>query len=231
MYKIIVSDIEIDVIKKNIKNLYLSVHPQDGKVKISAPKKISDDAIRTFAISKLPWINKQLSKLEKQEKQFKMEFISGENHYYQGRKYLLNVIHTNKKQKVEIRNQKYIDLYVRENATLEQRKKVLMEWYRRQLKAKIPNTIEKWEKIIGVKVDSFGIKLMKTKWGTCNIYDKRIWINLELAKKSERCLEYVVVHEMVHLLERYHNKIFYMYMDKFIPNWREIKKELNDLIN
>lgn len=106
-----------------------------------------------------------------------------------------------------------------------------MEWYRRQLKAKIPNIIEKWEKIIGVKVDSFGIKLMKTKWGTCNISNKRIWINLELAKKSERCLDYVVVHEMVHLLERYHNKIFYMYMDKFIPNWREIKKELNDLIN
>ncbi|MBO8169197.1 MAG: M48 family metallopeptidase [Thermoanaerobacteraceae bacterium] len=230
MASITIGDIKIDIIKKNIKNLHLSVHPPDGRVRIAAPNSMNDEAIRIFAISKLPWIKKQRSKFQAQERQSKREFVSGESHYYQGVRYLLNVIYTNKKQRVEIRNNKYLDLYVREGSTKEQREKVMMEWYRSQLKSQIPEIIEKWEKRIGVKVDSWGVKLMKTKWGTCNPTAKRIWVNLELAKKNPRCLEYIIVHEMVHLLERHHNERFIAYMDQFLPNWRSIKEELNGLI-
>jgi hypothetical protein len=231
MEKIIINDIEIELTKKNIKNLHLSVHPPDGRVKISAPNRMDIDTIRLFAISKLAWIKRQQSKFKSQERQPEREYVSGESHYFLGQRYLLNVIYTNKrKQGVEVRNKKYIDLYVRENAPKHIRERVMIEWYRKQLKELIPPLIAKWEPIIGVKVKEFGVKRMKTCWGTCNTKAKRIWINLELAKKSPTCLEYVVVHEMVHLLERHHNERFKAYMDKFIPNWRAVKAELNGLI-
>lgn len=231
MEKIIINDIEIELTKKNIKNLHLSVHPPDGRVKISAPNRMDIDTIRLFVISKLAWIKRQQSKFKSQERQPEREYVSGESHYFLGQRYLLNVIYTNKrKQGVEVRNKKYIDLYVRENAPKHIRERVMIEWYRKQLKELIPPLIAKWEPIIGVKVKEFGVKRMKTCWGTCNTKAKRIWINLELAKKSPTCLEYVVVHEMVHLLERHHNERFKAYMDKFIPNWRAVKAELNGLI-
>jgi predicted metal-dependent hydrolase len=229
--KLIVNDIEIELIKKDIKNLHLSVHPPNGRVRISAPKKMDDEAIRIFVISKLSWIKKQRSKFEKQERQPERDFVSGESHYFLGERYLLNVIYTDKRrQGVNIRNKTYIDLYVREGSTKKQRQNIMKEWYRRELKALIPPLIEKWEPIIGVKVESWGVKLMKTKWGSCNTTAKRIWVNLELAKKNPACLEYIVVHEMVHLLERLHNERFISYMDKFLPNWRSVKIELNGLI-
>lgn len=227
---ITVGDIQINVIKKKIKNLHLSVHPPNGRVRIAAPEGMNDDAIRIFAVSNLPWIKKQRMKFQNQERQSIREYVSGESHYFQGNRYLLNVVYTKGKQRVEIRNRKYIDLYVRESSTKEQREKLMTEWYRKQLKMQIPPLIEKWEQIIGVKVNAWGVKLMKTKWGTCNPDAKRIWINLELAKKSTRCLEYIIVHEMVHLLERHHNDKFIAYMDQFLPNWRSIKCELNELI-
>ncbi|NLZ53261.1 MAG: M48 family metallopeptidase [Thermoanaerobacteraceae bacterium] len=231
MSKLIVNDIEIELIKKNIKNIHLSVHPPNGRVRISAPIRMDDEAIRLFVISKLSWIKKQRAKFEKQERQSEREFVSGESHYFLGERYLLNVNYTNKKkQEVKIRNKTYIDLFVREGSTKEQRQMVMKEWYRRELKALIQPIIEKWEPIIGVKVESWGVKLMKTKWGSCNTTAKRIWINLELAKKNPACLEYIIVHEMVHLLERLHNERFIVYMDKFLPNWRSIKAELNGLI-
>jgi len=231
MEKIIINDIEIELTKKNIKNLYLSVHPPDGRVKISAPYRMNMDSIRLFVISKISWIKRQQSKFKNQERQPEREYVSGESHYFLGQRYLLNVIYTNKrKQGVEVRNKKYIDLYVRENAPKHIRERVMIEWYRKQLKELIPPLIAKWEPIIGVKVKEFGVKRMKTCWGTCNTKAKRIWINLELAKKSPTCLEYVIVHEMVHLLERHHNERFKAYMDKFIPNWRAVKAELNCLI-
>jgi len=231
MAKLIVNDIEIKLIKKNIKNIHLSVHPPNGRVRISAPIRMDDEAIRLFVISKLSWIKKQCVKFENQERQPEREFVSGESHYFLGERYLLNVIYTNKgKQEVRIRNKTYIDLVVREGSTKEQRQMVMKEWYRRELKALIPPIIEKWEPTIGVKVESWGVKLMKTRWGSCNTTAKRIWINLELAKKNPACLEYIIVHEMVHLLERLHNERFIAYMDKFLPNWRSIKAELNGLI-
>lgn len=230
MEELKIADVQIEIVKKNIKNLHLSVHPPYGRVRIAAPKTMSDEAIRVFAICKLSWIKKQRLKFQNQDRQSEREFVSGESHYFLGRRYLLNVIYTSKKQRVELIKNNQIDLYVRENSTTEQREKVMSEWYRSFLKEQIPVIISKWEKEIGVKVNSWGVKLMKTKWGTCNIEAKRIWLNLELAKKSPRCLEYIIVHEMIHLLERNHNDRFHAHMDMFMPNWKEIKAELNGMV-
>ncbi|SHJ18181.1 M48 family metallopeptidase [Lutispora thermophila] len=228
MKSIRIEDIDIEVIKKSIKNMYISVYKPDGRVRITAPKKINDGDIWNFAVSKLNWIKKQRAKYQNMEIDPQKQYVSGENHYFQGRRYLLNVIYTRKRQRVEICNNR-MDFYIREGSTREQREKVMIEWYRSQLKKDISKFIEKWEQVMDVKVTSYGVKLMKTKWGTCNPVAKRIWINLELAKKNPRCLEYIVVHEMVHLLERHHNKRFYAYMDEYLPGWKEIKEELNQL--
>lgn len=230
MEHLTIGNIEIEVVRKNIKNIHLSVHPPNGWVRLAAPDKMTDEAIRLFAISRLSWIKKQRSKFELQDRQSARSFLSGESHYFMGTRYLINVYETTGKQRVEIKNKKQMDLYVRPDITKEKCEKILSEWYRAQLKSIIPEYIEKWESIIGVKVNDWGVKLMKTKWGTCNIEAKRIWINLEIAKKSPRCLEYIIVHEMVHLLERHHNDHFKAYMDKFLPNWKCIRDELNDLI-
>jgi len=215
MERIVVHGIDIELIKKNIKNVYISVHPPGGNVKVS----------------KLSWIKKQQQKFINQERQPERDYVSGESHYFLGQRYLLNVIYTNeRKQGVEIRNKKYIDLYVRENTPKYLRERVIMEWYRNRLKELIPPLISKWEPVMGVNVNEFGVKMMKTRWRTCNPSARRIWVNLELAKKSPICLEYIVVHEMVHLLERTHNERFTAYMDRFIPNWRAVKAELNEII-
>lgn len=226
---ITIENIDIELIRKNIKNIHLSVHPPDGRVRLSVPKRMDDEAVRLFVISKLSWINKHKKKYSLQERQAEIEFLSGESHYFLGSRYILNIIETTGKQRVQLRDDKYIDLYVRENSTKEKREKIMLEWYRQKLKMLVPGYIEKWENIIGVRVNDWGVKLMKTRWGTCNIRDKRIWINLELAKKNVTCLEYIVVHEMVHLLERYHNDVFKGYMSEFLPNWKSIKEELQKI--
>ena len=230
MNNIVINDIEIEVIKKNIKNVHLSVHPPAGRVRLAAPENMDEEAIRLFAISKLSWIKKQRKEFDTQERQSVREFLSGESHYFMGTRYLLNVIESSEKQRVELRNKKYMDLYVRQGHTKEKRERIVSQWYREELKRLIPEYIEKWEDVIGVTVNEWGVKLMKTKWGTCNEQDKRIWINLELAKKNPRCLEYIIVHEMVHLLERHHNDRFKAYMDEFLPNWKSIRDELNEMI-
>ena len=227
MHQITVGNISIDVVRKDIKNLHLGVYPPNGRVRIASPLKIDDEAVRLFAISKMAWIKKQKLKFETQERQSERRFVSGESHYYKGNRYLSNIIYHNAAPKVEIRNKTYIDLYVRVGSTKEQREKVLTEWYRKQLKDQIPPLINKWQKIIGVEVSDWGIKKMKTKWGTCTIEKRRIWLNLELAKKSENCLEYIIIHEMIHLIERKHSDRFIAYMDKFMPRWHFFKDELN----
>lgn len=229
MHQITISELVIDVTRKDIKNLRLSVYPPDGRVLIATPLNIDDEAVRLFLISKLAWIKKHQAKFQTQERQSKREFVSGESHYFKGKHYLLNVIYYQGNPKVELRNNTYIDLYIKEGSDEAQRKKVMISWYRQKLKQEIPPLIEKWEKNMGVKVEDWGIKLMKTKWGTCNIQAKRIWLNLELVKKDQHCLEYVVVHEMVHLFERKHNDRFVSLMNKFLPNWKFYKDELNRL--
>jgi hypothetical protein len=225
----IVSGVEIDVIKKDIKNMHLSVLPPLGKVRISTPLNTSDEAIRLFAVSKIAWIKKQVEKFENQPRQSEREYVSGESHYLWGRRYRLEVRYSNKANNVETKGNKLF-LTVREKSIQQQRENVMNEWYRNELKKRIPSLLQKWEQIMDIKADSWGVKNMKTRWGTCNTKEKRIWINLQLAKKPISCLEYVVVHELVHLLEKNHTPAFVEYMNKFLPDWRVTKDELNSFI-
>ncbi|MEA5551792.1 SprT family zinc-dependent metalloprotease [Anabaena cylindrica UHCC 0172] len=226
-YQITVGELIIDIARKDIKNLHLGVYPPDGRVRIATPLHIDDESVRLFAISKLAWIKKHQTNFQAQERESPREFVSGESHYFQGKSYLLNVIYSHVNPKVEISNNTHIDLYVKAGSNEAQRQQVMMSWYRQQLKQNIPPLIAKWEPSMSVNVNDWGVKLMKTKWGTCNIEAKRIWLNLELAKKHPHCLEYVVVHEMVHLLERNHGERFVALMNKFLPNWQFYKDELN----
>jgi hypothetical protein len=198
MPRIDIGELTIDVVRKSIKNMHLSVYPPAGRVRIAVPLDIDDDAVRLYIISKLSWIKRNQRKFENQDRQSPRAFLERESHYFQGQRYLLRITEHEAPPKVELKTKTYIDLYVRPGSTIEQRTIILNEWYRKQLKNQIPEIIAKWEKIIGVTVSDWGIKQMKTKWGTCNIEEKRIWINLELAKKPAICLEYIVVHEMIH---------------------------------
>lgn len=228
MEQITVSNITVDVVKKKIKNLHLAVYPPTGRVRIAAPLQTNDEAIRLFAISKLGWIKRHQKTFANQDRESAREFVSGESHYFNGKRFLLKVIEQNETPKVVMQHKK-IELYVKQGSTTKQKATVLNEWFREQLKNQIPELIEKWEGTMKVKLNNWGVKQMKTKWGTCNIEEKRIWLNLELAKKPTRCLEYIIVHEMVHLLERHHNDSFVSHMDKYFPQWRICKMELNNL--
>lgn len=225
----ITSQLSIDVVRKDIKNMHLAVYPPTGRVRIAAPLRIDDEAVRLFAISKISWIRKHQRNFVTQDRLPPRQFKERESHYFQGKRYLLRIIEHEAPPKVVFKTKTYIDLFVRPNTTTEQRQIIINEWYRVELKKLIPYIIEKWEKKIGVSVDSWQVKQMKTKWGTCNIEEKKIWINLELAKKPIHCLEYIVVHEMIHLLERRHNDYFLSLMDKHMPQWKFNKDELNRL--
>jgi len=221
-------DIIIDVEQKDIKNIHLSVYPPAGRVRIAAPLRMNLDTIRVYALSKLKWIRKQQAKLRSQDREAPREFLNRESHYYNGKRYLLKVVEFEAPPKIELKHSTLV-LYVRPGTPIEKRQNIIDEWYRAQLKMVLPALIEKWEKKLNVKVNEFGIKKMKTKWGSCNREAKRIWVNLELAKKPPECLEYVVVHEMVHFLERKHNDIFIAYINEYLPKWRFYKDELNRL--
>ena len=228
MEQLKLGNITVDVVQKNIKNIHLSVYPPTGRVRISAPNRMDLATIRVFVISKLSWIKKQQTRLRNQEREAQREFINRESHYFNGKRYLLKVTERDAAPKVVLKHSS-IELFVRPETDAVKRKSILDEWYRRLLKETVPSLIEKWEKKMNVQVNEFGIKKMKTKWGTCNRKAKRIWLNLELAKKPAECLEYIVVHEMVHLLERNHNDRFIALMTEFIPKWRFYKDELNRL--
>ena len=227
MHQIIVNDLVVDVVRKDIKNLHLAVYPPGGRIRVAAPLRVNDEAVRLFTISRLSWIKRQQAKFQDQERQSARDLISGESHYYQGRRYLLNVEYREGPPTVNIRNNKILDIFVRPGSDTHERERVLTNWYRRQLKEAITPLITKWEAIIGVQVAEWGVKQMKTKWGTCNIEARRIWLNLELIKKPTHCLEYIIVHEMIHLLERHHNERFMMYMNQFMPLWQHYREELN----
>ena len=227
--KIAVANIEIDVIRKDIKNMHLAVHPPHGRVSISTPNTTDEEVVRLFAISKLGWIKKHVKNFKNQPRETKRDYITGESHYFFGQRYLLKLEEREGYSKVELKGVKHIVLRIKPNATTEEKSKVMKEWYRKELKAVLPDLIEGWEKVIGVQSNEWGVKQMKTKWGACNIEEKRIWLNLELAKKPPICLEYIIVHELVHLLERNHNDRFIKFMNQFMPKWRLHRDELNSL--
>ena len=223
-----IANIEVDVYRKDIKNMHLSVYPPSGRVRLSAPKRTDLEVIRLFAISKLGWIKKHIKNFKAQPRETKRIFKSGESHFFEGNRYILEVKEGAPKNYVNIDGKK-INLYVQSNVSIEKRELILREWYRTQLKQILPELVEKWEKVIGVETNEWAVKLMRTKWGACNIEEKRIWINLELAKKPRICLEYIILHELVHLLERNHNERFIQLMNTFMPKWRFHRDELNRL--
>ena len=228
MRQIELGNIKIEVEQKDIKNIHLSVYPPNGAVRIAAPNRMDIDTIRVFALNKLKWIKKQQLTFKNQERETPREYLNKESHYFLGKRYLLKVIEENKPPRIILKH-KSIELYVRPNTTQEKKQELLEEWYRNELKRIVPKLIAKWETVIGVKSNEFGIKKMRTKWGTCNTKTKRIWLNLELAKKPLECIEFIIVHELVHLLERTHNEVFVSYMNEFIPKWRFYREELNKL--
>lgn len=226
-YSITVNGLAVDVVRKDIKNLHLAVYPPLGRIRVAAPLHVNDEAVRLFTISKLPWIKRQQAKFTGQERQSAREFVTGESHYYLGRRYRLNVIYQEAAPAVVVRNRKTMDLFVRVGSDTAARERVLLTWYRYQLKEEVAPLISKWEAITGVTVTEWGVKQMKTKWGTCNREAGRIWLNLELIKKPAQCVEYIILHELVHLLERHHNDRFTAYMNRFMPLWGHYREELN----
>ena len=221
-------EIAVDVVKKDIKNIHLSVYPPAGKVRISAPLRMDLDTIRVFAITKLGWIKSQQKKLREQERETPREYLDRESHYVWGKRYLLKMVEKEAAPQVELKHSKMI-LQIRPDATDGKKQEVLEAWYREQLKQVVPELIEKWEPLIGVRVERFFVQKMKTKWGSCSHDAKSIRLNTDLAKKPPECLEYIVVHEMVHLLESTHNSRFISLMDQFMPKWRFYKDQLNRL--
>lgn len=224
-----VSGISVEVVRKSIKNLHLGVYPPEGHVRVATPLALDDNAVRLAVISRLGWIRRQQERMQKQQRESQREFVSGESHYVQGKRYRLRVIEGESPPKVEIMNNTWLCLHVRPGLQKVERQKILEKWYRNMLRTSVSELIAKWKPVIGVEVTECKIKKMKTKWGSCNVEARRIWINLELAKKPISSLEYVVVHEMVHLLERDHSERFIALMDRFLPQWRHYRDLLNSV--
>lgn len=221
-------EIKADVVFKDIKNIHLSVYPPSGKVKISAPLRMDIDKIRIFAISKLSWIKQQQKKLLEQERETPREYLDRESHYVWGKRYLLKIIEADKVPLVELKHKTMV-LRVRPGADEKKKQEVIDTWYREQLKKATYPLIAKWEPLMGVKVERLFVRRMKTKWGSCNHIAGNIMLNTELAKKPHECLEYIVVHEMAHLLEHRHNARFISLLDKFMPKWQFYRDKLNQL--
>jgi predicted metal-dependent hydrolase len=219
-------DIAVDVVLKDIKNVHLSVYPPAGRVRISAPKRMSVDTIRVFAVSKLDWIKRQQMRVRAQEREGRREYLDRESHYLWGRRYLLKVLEEDAAPEVQVRPGTMV-LRVRPGAGEGMKRALVASWYRQTLKAAARPLIEVWERRLRVEVQRLFVRQMRTKWGSCNTTARSIRLNTELAKKPRECLEYVVLHELVHLIERRHDERFTQYMDRFMPHWRQYRDELN----
>ena len=225
--RIEVRGIPVEVVRKDIKNLHLGVYPPNGRVRVAAPLRLDDDAVRLAVISRLGWIHRQQAEFEQQDRQSQRELVAGESHYYQGRRYRLDVIEHHGAPSVRLSNNTTMELRVRRGTDRDTREAGLQEWYRKRLREQLASLLARWEPKVGVTVSEVRIKRMKTLWGSCNAEARRIWLNLELVKKPASCLEYILVHEMVHILERRHNERFRDLMDRLMPPWRLYREELN----
>ena len=226
MEQLRVNDYTIFLDKKCVKNINLRVKP-NGDIYVSSPNEIKNDKIVKLISSKSDWINKQLLMFQKKSVESKRDYISGEDHYINGRRYILKVTPTKEKSCIKIENKKIIRMYVKNNASMKSRERLLMKYYKTILTKKISYYIEKWAEKIGVEVNFFKIRKMKTRWGSCNIQTHVLLFNLELAKKGNKDIEYVVIHELIHLKERYHNDNFYYLMNKYLVNWKSVEQRLN----
>lgn len=225
--RIDVSGITVDVVRKEIRHLHVGVYPPHGRVRVAAPVSLDDEAVRLAVISRLGWIRRKQKAFEEQDRQSEREMVTGESHYFQGRRYLLDVIEGNGSPSVRLAGHTTMELRVRPGSDRQTREQVLQRWYRRQLREQIPPLLAKWEPRAGETVAEVRIKKMKTLWGSCSALSRRIWLNLELAKKPASCLEFILVHEMVHFSERHHNERFRERMDALMPSWRLFHDELN----
>jgi predicted metal-dependent hydrolase len=223
-----VSGQAVQIIRKNIKNLHLGVYPPNGRVRVAAPLRVSDDAVRLAVIGKLGWIKRQQARFKAQARQTNREMVSGESHYYLGRRYRLRVVEGTGPSRVVLRSRSTLEIQTRGEHSAKKREEVLLRWYRERLRELVPPLMAKWGAILDIRAGGFGIRKMKTKWGTCNVAARRIWLNLELAKKPGQCLEYIVVHELAHLIERHHNESFIAILDRYLPHWRHHRKILNE---
>jgi hypothetical protein len=221
-------DVVVDVVHKDIKNLHLSVHPPTGRVTIAAPLRMKPEAIRVFAITKLGWIKQQQLKQREQPRETLRDYIERESHYVWGKRYLLSLIEEEAPPRVEVGARRLV-LRVRPGTRPQKREAVMEQWHRNLLREACPPLIAKWEKLLGVKVVRTHVQRMKTRWGSCNRKAKAIRLNTELAKKPRECLEYILVHEMTHLIEPTHNSRFQALMDQHLPKWRGIREILNQL--
>ncbi|MDO8539956.1 MAG: SprT family zinc-dependent metalloprotease [Opitutaceae bacterium] len=225
--QIVVGGVQVQIVRKAIKNLHLGVYPPQGRVRVAVPLAVTDEAVHLAVVGKLGWIKRQQARFKDQPRQSEREMVSGESHYFLGRRYRLRVIPHDGMARVRLRNKSTLEIQVRPETSVRQRDLVLQQWYRKQLKGRLPALLEKWQRLLGVRVADWGIKKMKTRWGTCNVEARRIWLNLELAKKPVQCLEYILVHELTHLIERHHNDRFVSLMNKHLPQWRLRRQELN----
>jgi predicted metal-dependent hydrolase len=226
-HSIEVRGMPVEIVRKDIKNLHLGVYPPNGRVRVAAPLRLNDEAVRLAVITRLGWIRRQRARFDNQDRQSQREMVRGESHYVQGKRYRLDVIESRCRPCVRLRTNTIMELCIRPGSVREQREDVLNRWYRKLLRERVAELVPKWEPVIGVRLGKCGIRRMKTRWGTCNAQARRIWINLELAKKPPACLEYILVHELVHLLERHHNEQFLELMNRFMPKWRLYREELN----
>jgi len=227
--KITVGGLTVEVVRKPIKNLHLGVYPPLGRVRVAAPLAVDDEAVRLAVVGKLGWIKRQQAKFQAQPRQSERRMVSGESHYFLGQRYRLRVHETSGTAlHIALRGKTSMDLFVRPETSIKRREQVLQDFYRAELKRLVPELLEKWQPKLGVEVRAWGIKRMKTKWGTCNIEAQRIWLNLELAKKPVQCLEYILVHELAHLHERHHNDRFIRLLDQHLPQWSQLRELLNN---
>jgi predicted metal-dependent hydrolase len=222
-----VAGLGVDVIYKDIKNLHISVYPPMGRVRVAAPRRTDEDTIRLAIVQRLPWIKRQREQLQNAVRQTKREMESGETHYVWGQRYLLDVSRRSGQHSVETKG-RTLWVVTPPGADADARRATLDRWFRRQLKAAVPALLDKWQPVIGVEAAKVVVRRMKTKWGTCVTHSGAIWLNPELAKKNPRCLEYIVVHELVHLREPGHGPRFVNLMDHYMPDWRSRRDELND---
>ena len=225
-----VGDLEVEVIKKDIKNIHLGVYPPIGRVRLSAPMDSDTEKIRMFIVSKIPWIRKNQRKFKNKERQTSREFIDRESHYFEGRRYLLKVVIDETKSNSLELNKTTIKMSINSNLDSIKRKELFENWMRRKLRIRLEPVISKWVDILGVNLTEWKIKKMKTKWGSCNKEAKRVWFNLELAKVDDYCLDYIVLHELAHLKYRNHGKEFTSILDSNMNDWAQRKSQLNDTI-
>lgn len=220
---IAVGELRVDLVRKDIKNLHLGVYPPNGRVRIAVPLNIPDDAVRAAITRKMAWIKKQQAEFLKQERQGPREGVSGETYYFFGEKRRMKLVDSTKRGEIKLPSKKYIELHIDVDASTEKKLLVIDRWYRAELLNYIERVLPHWQEVTALVPNSWSIRKMKTRWGSCDGEQRKLTFNLELVKKSPQCLDYILVHELIHLVEPLHNDNFVKLMDAHLPNWRAHK--------